>query len=137
MSKVQLNLDIVGPDNDEFDRAEEAASLVNDILEETFESPQRRVHWSWGDSNSWRIILGVPTEADVAGLASSEADAALASRLVQIIGTVVELNEGFRLFLELDSDERVKAHEGWFFRLKSKPSREHIFVWSGEKLSRA
>jgi hypothetical protein len=137
VSKVQLNLDIVGPDNDEFDRAEEAASRVNDMLEETFEAPERRVHWSWGDSNSWRVILGVPTEADLTGLVSSEADAALATRLVQIIGTVVELNEDFRLFLELDSNERVNANEGWFLRLKSDPGREQIFVWNREKLSRA
>ncbi|HET8749983.1 MAG TPA: hypothetical protein VFM42_04500, partial [Sphingomicrobium sp.] len=51
------------------------------------------VHWSWGDSTSWLIILGVPSEADVAGLISSEAVAALASQLVQIIGSVVALND--------------------------------------------
>ena len=137
MSKFQLNLDIVGPENDEFDRAEEAAGLVSDLLEESFEAPHRRIHWSWGDSNSWRIILGVPTEQDLTGIVSSEADAALANRLVQIIGSVIALNEGFSLFLELDSDERVNANEGWFFRIKSEPSREQVFVWSEGKLARA
>ena len=136
MKPIQLNSDLVGPETDEFDRIEDASGRVSDILEETFDSPHCKVHWSWGDSTAWRIILGVPTENDLKGLVSSGADAALATRLAKIIGQVVELNDGFQLFLELDSDERVKASEGWFFRLKSEPmpGREKLFVWNGERL---
>lgn len=43
---------------------------------------------------------------------------ALANRIVPIIARTVQLAEGFRLTIDIDSDERVNANEGWFFRLR-------------------
>jgi hypothetical protein len=137
MSKAQLNSDIIGPENDEYDRIEAASNIIGEKIGKLASDHGYKLWWSWGDSNAWRVIVGIPTETEFAQLTSTGADTELARKIVSLIGSTVELNEGFKLYMELDTDERVNANEGWFFRIKSEPSREQVFVWSEGELSRA
>jgi hypothetical protein len=136
VSKVKLDTELVGPETDEFNRIERAAAIVSDRVGTLVERRWLKLHWSWGDSNAWRVIIAIPTETQFSEFVASQSLADLAAEIVGVIGEVVELNDGFKFYLELDSDERVRSHEGWFFRLKSdpKPGREFVFAWNGENL---
>lgn len=140
MTKAQLNVDIIGPGNDEYDRIEAASNVVGKKLSQAVEDRGYRLWWSWGDSRSWRVIIGIPTEKGLAGLLASAAQLnGFARELIDLIGSVVALETDFKLYVELDSDERVDANEGWFFRVKSEalPGRERHFIRNDKRLSRA
>lgn len=136
MTKAQLNSDLIGPESDEYDRIEAASRIVSEKLEHATQERGFRLWWSWGDSNGWRVIIGISTEDELTALLASHLDlAAFAHELIELIGSVVELDTSFKLYLELDSDERVDANEGWFFRVKSEPwpGRERLFIQNGKR----
>lgn len=140
MTKAQLNSDLISPGSGEWDRIEAANHVVSEKLENATQERGFRLRWSSGDSNTWRVIIGIPTEEELTALLVSHADlAAFAHELIELIGSVVTLATGFKLYMEFDSDERVDANEGWFFRVKSqpRPSRERLFIRNGKRLSRA
>ncbi len=136
--KPYLNLDLVGPDNDEWDRIEAANAVLIEVLETAVAEHGYRLWWSSGDSFSWRLIIGIPSEEDLRNFINSGAKDAAVS-WVGLIANVVRLDPAFKLYIEVDSDERVNAEEGWFFRVKSdpQPDRELIFVWNGSSLIHA
>jgi hypothetical protein len=140
MTEAKLDVDVIGLGNEEFDRIEAASAVVSEKLSRAVENRGYRLWWSSGDSNSWRVIIGIPTEDELAGLLSNKADLDLfAHELMDLIGSVVALKTVFKLYLEVDSNERVDAHEGWFFRVKSVPprSRERHFIRNDKRFSRA
>jgi hypothetical protein len=140
MVKAQLNSKFIASGSGEYDRIEAASNVVSEKLTQATEDRGYRLWWSWGDSRSWRVIIGIPTEEGVADLLGNRSRLnGFAHELIDMIGSVVALEADFKLYLELDSDERVDANEGWFFRIKSepRPSRERQFIRNDKRFSRA
>jgi len=138
-AKVTLDSDMIGPETDEWDRIEAANGVLSDELTKAVANHGLRLHWSYGDSKDWRVIVGMPSEDQLAQFISTDANAGLARELINLIGRTVELKNGFKFYMELDSDERVNADEGWFFRIKGdpQPGREFVFNSKGESLAHA
>jgi len=136
--KVLLNADLIGPATDEYERIEAASSVVSEKITKVVAQRHLRLWWSYGDSDGWRVIIGIPTESQFAEFTTHDLDS-FATELSGLIGSVVEFTEKFQLYVELDTDERVEANEGWFFRIKSdpQPRREFVFDQSGKRLSQS
>lgn len=128
---VRLDSDLIGLGTPECARIVAATDLVSEKLTRVVRRRGCELHWSWGDSRSWRVILAILTEAELSMIVSGDALAGLGGEVTRTIKTVVDLDEAFELYLELDSDERVNASEGWFLRLKSDPQPGRGFTFDG------
>jgi hypothetical protein len=139
VSRLLLDSDLIGPENDIYERIEIASGEISKPASRIVGRFNGKLHWSWGDSKGWRLIIGFATEAELARLISSPAANKLAAEIIEVLGDALVLDPKFKLYIELDSDERVNANEGWFFRMKSdpQPGRELTFNNSGERLSLA
>ena len=137
MTKLHLNSDLIRAGDGQYERCERANSVVTNEVDRALAKHGLRLWWSCGDSKSWRVIIGTPSEAELTAFTSIDADAATAREITNLIGKTFELNDGFKMYMELDSDERVNSSGGWLDRIRSEPSREQIFVWDGKALSRA
>lgn len=135
--RVHLDSDIIGPDTDEYQKIEAASALVSEKITKAAVEHGCKLYWSYGDSRAWRVIIAITTEAELKKFALGAANVNFARWLIQLIGSVVDLDEDFKLYMEIDSDERVNAAEGWFFRIKSdpQPGRELMFELKGNSLS--
>ncbi len=136
---VHLDSDLIGPKTGEYQRIEAASALVSEKLTSAIQQRGFKLYWSYGDSSAWRAIVAIPTESALARFVSTAQFPDFAREVVDLIASTVQLERDFKLYIELDSDERVNAAEGWFFRIKSdpKPDREFLFDSKGQRISNA
>lgn len=127
--KVHLDSSRIGPTTSEYQKIEAANAIIFEKVSEAAEAQAFRLRWSYGNSSHWRVILSVGSEEELMGCIAEQRYAGFARKVVGLIEEVVQLAPSFKLYTELDSDERVTAAEGWFFRLKAdpQPGREFVF----------
>ncbi len=115
---VALDRQLIGADSDEYARVSAAASVVSQRISADLAASGLQCWFCSGDSRNWGLVVGARDERQARELMSEDRRIALANRLLPIIARTVQLADGFCLTIDIDSDERVKAAEGWFFRLR-------------------
>lgn len=133
--KVHLNSDLISPETNEYLKISAANSLVSAKLTKASEARRLDLHWSYGDSRSWRVIAAIPTESELEECVSAKGYSGFANDVLESVESIVELDDGFRLYLELDSNERVNGAEGWFFRIKGDPRTGREFAFEKKENS--
>jgi hypothetical protein len=136
---AHLDSELIGPRTGEYQRIEAASELVSEKVSEVAQVRGFKLYWSYGDSNGWRVIVAIPTESELTQSISNGAYADFALELIEIVRSVVALDDGFKFYMELDSEERVNAAEGWCFRVhgNAEPGREFVFDVRGNRVSNA
>lgn len=124
-----LDQNAVGPGSGEYQRISAATSVVWHRISADLVPEGLKAAWCYGDSHTWGFIIAVPSERQRRELMDADRLAALAGRLIGVVGQTVVLADDFTLRLEIDSDERVRAAEGWQFRLRGDGRPEAVSVW--------
>lgn len=119
----------VGPDTHEYERMSAARAVVWQRAQQDLASDGLGVPWCYGDSHNWMFVISVSTEQEWRAALGGDRLAALAGRLVRTLMRTVLLADDFTLRLEIDSDERVNAAEGWQFRLRGDSRPEAVSIW--------
>ena len=126
----RLDISLVGPENDEYERIEAASRALFPVISKIASEVGGQLHWSYGDSNAWRVIVGLKTEMAVQSFLEGSVSRNFVTNLVSALERSIALDPDFRLFVEIDSDERVNAEEGWFMRIKSDETAERTIVFA-------
>ena len=136
---VHLDSELIGHETDEYQRIEAASELVSEKVTKAAQHRGLKLYWSYGDSNGWRIIIAIPTESELTQFISNGAYAEFALEIIEIVRSLVALDDGFKFYMELDSEERVNGAEGWCLRVhgNAEPGREFVFDVKGNRLSNA
>lgn len=131
--KVHLDSSRIGPTTSEYQKIEAANAIIFEKVSEAAEAQAFRLRWSYGNSSCWRVILSVGSEEELKGCVAERRYASFAGKLVGLLEELVQLDPAFKLHTEIDSDERVTAAEGWFFRLRAdaQSGREFVFELDG------
>ena len=115
---IALDRQHIGPESHEYTRVSAAASVVSQRISADLAASGLRCHFCYGDSHGWGLVVGARDERQARELMGEDHRIALANCLLPIIVRTVQLADDFSLTIDIDSDERVKAAEGWFFRLR-------------------
>lgn len=124
-----LDRNAVSPGSGEYQRISAATSVVWRRVSADLAPEGLKAAWCYGDSHTWGFIIAVPSEQSRRELMGAEHLSALARRLIDLLAQTVVLADDFTLRLEIDSDERVNAAEGWQFRLRGDGPPEAGSAW--------
>lgn len=124
-----LDRNLVSPRSGEYERISAATSVIWRKVSTHLAAEGWNAAWCYGDSHTWGFIIAVPTERHWRDLVGGDGLEALASRLIDLAADTIILADDFTLRLEIDSDERVQAAEGWQFRLRGDGRPEAESVW--------
>lgn len=129
---IQVDRSRIGLKSDEYARISAASNVVSRRITGLVEPRSLRNCWCYGDSSYWSLVLSLPTETDFDAFMRSDQLDCLAADLLSAISESVIPSEGFTLTIDIDTDERVKAAEGWFLRLRGAGQPGCSFAWQLE-----